>query len=86
MSDIVGKKVIAIKKLSKGTTAIVQMTDTMYAVYATGPDGTVLISRNFVFTEDLKKIVLKDCRTFYKALREHLIKGTIDMLLEDDSE
>ena len=75
-----GRKIVSSHKYSSGTSAILEMTETMYAVVVFDNKGWLLTSRNFPFTESCKKEVLKECKTFYKFTKDCLSKKTLDLL------
>lgn len=80
---VLGKKVIDSHKYSKGKVAIVEMSDTMYAVVVADEKETVIASRNFPFTENCKKEILKSCRSYYKFAKDCCCKKQLELLFED---
>lgn len=82
MKDVLtfGRGVVSSHKYSVGVASIVEMTENMYAVLATDKDGWLLYSRNFAFTDNCKKEVMKDCRRLYNSVRAHMSKKRLDLL------
>lgn len=79
-----GKRVVSSHRFSAGTALIAEMTDTMYVVLATDPNGWILTSRNFAFTESCKKAVLKACRSHYNYVKNCLARKKPELLDELD--
>ncbi len=79
-----GKKTIASHKYTAGVAMIAEMTDTMYAVMAFDKNGWVITSRNFAFTENCKKDVMKECRSFYNFIKDCLSKKELSSIEDWD--
>ena len=80
---IPGKKTLKFRELAKDSIALVELTDTMYAVVVADANKNIVASRNFAFTEDCKKEVMKSCRAYYRLACDCVTKQKIDILLED---
>lgn len=79
---IPGKKTLTGRQYSIGVCGIVELTDTMYAVVALDINKQIIFSRNFMYTQDCKKEILKDCRKTYNNVKDILAKKQLN-LLED---
>lgn len=84
MARIYGRQVLKSHTNNSGTVDLVVLTDCMYAVIITNPENQVVRSKNFVFTKDCEKEVLKECRSFYKFAVQCLSKKDLQPLLDED--
>ncbi len=72
---LTGNKVLLSKKYSFGNIYMIEMPNNMIVVVAFKKDKIPLHSRTFLFTDKLKKDVLKDSKQYFKQLKEVLCQN-----------
>lgn len=83
---LTGNKILLSKKYNTGTVYMVETPNDMFTVVAFNKNKVPLCSRVFVFTEKLRKEVMKSSRTYYKQVRECLRQNRLDIIEDLDFE
>ena len=67
-----------------GSVAMVELTETMYAVIVADNQGWLILSKNFPFTKNCKKEAFKSCKSFYNYAKECVCKRKLELLEEPE--
>ena len=83
---LTGNKVLLSKRYTSGTVYMVENPNDMFTVIAFDKSKVPLCARTFVFTENLKKEVVKASRRYFKQVQECLYQKKLEMIEELDFE
>jgi hypothetical protein len=75
-------RVITKKETTVGTAYIFDLIPSMWAVIVFDANSQIILSRNFPYNELTEKEMFATCKTFYKKVKDALLKKDVDALEE----
>ena len=75
-------RAITKKETTVGTVYMFDLIPSMWAVIVFDTKSNIILSRNFPYNNDTEKDMFTACRTYYKKVKELLMKRDIDALEE----
>lgn len=70
-----GRPIITSRHYSEGSVYLLDMTNNTWCVVQTNCDNDECVSKRiFIFSDDTKKEVWRDCMVYFKTIKESLMK------------